>query len=95
MFAKTPIYALSGATVVFGLMQPAVVPDDTDELWVVPSAGVPRLDLLANDFYGTPNLWWVLASVNNVLDPLVSVPTGTAIRVPTKERLSAEGILNV
>lgn len=95
MFAKTPIYDLGGDTVVFGLMQPAVVPDDTDELWVVPPAGVPRLDLLANDFYGTPQLWWVLASVNNILDPLVSVPTGTAIRVPTKERLSAEGILNV
>jgi hypothetical protein len=95
MFAKTPIYDLGGDTVVFGLMQPAVVPDDTDELWVVPPAGVPRLDLLANDFYGTPQLWWVLSSVNNMLDPLVSVPTGTAIRVPTKERLSAEGILNV
>lgn len=95
MFSKTPVYDLGSDTVVFGLMQPAVVPDNTDELWVVPSAGVPRLDLLANDFYGTPQLWWVLASVNNILDPLVSVPTGTGIRVPTKTRLAAEGILNV
>lgn len=95
MFVKTPIYDLGGDTVVFGLMQPAVVADDTDELWVMPSAGVPRLDLLSNDFYGVPDLWWVIASVNNILDPLVSVPTGTAIRVPTKTRLSAEGILNV
>lgn len=94
MFSKTPIYDLGSDTVVFGLLQPSVVPSDTDELWVVPSAGVPRLDLLANDFYGTPQLWWVLASVNNILDPLVSVPEGTSIRVPTKERLSAEGILN-
>jgi len=95
MFAKTPIYDLGKDAIVFGLMQPAVVPNDTDELWIVPSAGVPRLDLLANDFYGTPQLWWVIASVNNILDPLVSVPEGTAIRVPTKERLAAEGILNV
>jgi len=95
MFAKTPIYDLGADAIVFGLMQPAIVPNDTDELWVVPSAGVPRLDLLANDFYGTPQLWWVLASVNNILDPLVSVPEGTGIRVPTKERLAAEGILNV
>lgn len=95
MFAKTPIYDLGSDTVVFGLLQPAVVADNTDELWVVPSAGVPRLDLLANDFYGTPALWWVLAIVNNMLDPLVGVPTGTAIRVPTKDRLAAEGILNV
>lgn len=95
MFAKTPIYDLGGGTVVFGLLQPSVVADNTDELWVVPGAGVPRLDLLANDFYGTPALWWVLASVNNILDPLVSVPAGTAIRVPTKDRLAAEGVLNV
>jgi len=95
MFAKTPIYDLGGDTVVFGLMQPVVVPDATDELWLMPSAGVPRLDLLANDFYGTPQLWWVIASVNNMLDPLVAVPEGTPMRIPTKERLSAEGILNV
>jgi hypothetical protein len=95
MFIKTPIYDLGGGTIVFGLMQPAVVPSDSDELWPVSSVAVPRLDLLANDFYGTPQLWWVLASVNNILDPLVGVPEGTKIRVPTKERLSAEGILNI
>lgn len=95
MFTKTPVYDLGGGLVVFGLMQPSVVPADSDELWVMPSAGVPRLDLLANDFYGVPDLWWVLASVNNILDPLVSVPVGTAFRVPTKTRLAAEGILNV
>lgn len=95
MFAKTPIYDLGGDNITFGLMEPAVVPDATDEIWAVPTAGVPRLDLLSNDFYGTPQLWWVLASVNNILDPLVSVPESTKIRVPTKERLSAEGILNV
>lgn len=95
MFTNTPIYDLGGDTVVFGLLQPSVVPDSTDELWVMPSAGVPRLDLLSNDFYGTPQLWWVIASVNNMLDPLVGVPEGTQMRVPTKERLAAEGILNV
>lgn len=95
MFAKTPVYGLGGDLVVFGLMQPAVVPNASDELWPMPPAGVLRLDLLADDFYGTPHLWWVLASVNNMLDPLVSVPEGTKIRVPTKERLAAEGILNV
>lgn len=95
MFTKTPVYNLGDDIVTFGLMQPSVVPDNTDELWVVPPAGVPRLDLLASDFYGTPQLWWVLASVNNILDPLVSVPAGSSIRVPTKTRLAAEGILNV
>lgn len=95
MFTKTPVYDLGEEGIVFGLMQASIVPDNSDELWVVPPAGVPRLDLLANDFYGTPSLWWVIASVNNILDPLVSVAAGTSIRVPTKERLAAEGVLNV
>lgn len=95
MFATTPIYDLGGDNVVFGLMQPAVVQSDSDELWTVPSAGVPRMDLLSSNFYGTTHLWWVIASVNNILDPLVSVPAGTRIRIPTKVRLAAEGILNV
>jgi hypothetical protein len=95
MFSKTPVYDLGGENVVFGLMHPAVVQNYTDELWVMPSAGVPRLDLLANSFYNTPALWWVIASVNNIIDPLVAVPEGTELRIPTKTRLAAEGILNV
>lgn len=95
MFSTTEVYDLGVNGIVFGLMQPSIVPDDTDEQWIVPSAGVPRLDLLANDFYGVPDLWWILASINNIIDPFVSVPEGTVIRVPTKERLSSEGILNV
>ena len=94
MFTNTPVYEVSG-TIVFGLMQPSVVADATDELYVVPPNGVARLDLIANNFYGTPALWWVIASVNNIVDPLLSVPQGTSIRIPTKARLSAEGILNV
>ena len=95
MFTSTPVYDLGAGLVVFGLMQPPVVPDASDDLYVVPAAGVPRLDLLADNFYGTPALWWVIASVNNIIDPLISVPQGTSIRVPTKQRLSSEGVLNV
>lgn len=95
MFAKTPVYDLGGGNVVFGLKVPVVVPDDTDELWTVPSAGEFRLDLLSNDFYGTPALWHVLADVNPIIDPLVGLPPGSQLRVPTKDRLAAEGVLNV
>jgi hypothetical protein len=95
MFASTPVYEPEPGLLVFGLMQPPVVPDATDFLYTVTSAGVPRLDLIANEQYGTPSLWWVIASVNNIIDPLVSVPQGTTLRMPTKDRLSAEGVLNV
>ena len=94
-YTNTPIYDLGAGLIVFGLMQPVLVADPTDQLWTVPPAGVNRLDLLSNDFYSTPALWWVLASVNNMLDPLVGVPAGTQIRVPTKTRLGLLGVLSV
>ena len=94
MFSTTPIYEVGG-DIVFGLMTPVVLPDPTDELWPVPAAGVSRLDLLSYSFYGTPELYHVLADVNNCDDALVGIPQGTKIRVPTKQRLAAEGILNV
>lgn len=94
MFAQTPVYEV-GSDVVFGQMVPAVVPNDSDIIYVVPPAGEYRLDLISTQFYGVPDLWWILAIVNNVIDPVVAVPAGTSIRVPARDRLASEGVLNV
>jgi len=94
MFAQTPVYEVGG-DVVFGQMVPAVVPNDSDVIYSVPAAGEHRLDLISTQFYGVPDLWWILATVNNIIDPLVSVPAGTNIRVPSRSRLASEGTLNV
>jgi hypothetical protein len=94
MMAKTPVYDVGG-TIVFGLMADVIVPDLTDNLFIIPLEGVNRLDLISDEFYGTPELWWVLARVNNIQDALVGVPVGTTIRIPTKDRLASAGVLNV
>lgn len=94
MWSATPVYEVS-STIVFGLMKAVVVPDASDELYTVSADGVHRLDTISNLVYGTPALWWVIASVNSMLDPLVGVPLNTRIRVPTKARLASEGVLNV
>lgn len=94
MFLTTPVYNVNN-DIVFGLMADVIVPDITDQLFVVPLAGVNRLDLISDEFYGTPSLWWVIARVNNIQDALVAVPVNTTIRVPTKDRLAAAGVLNV
>jgi len=103
MFSKTPIY--SGVTVevegqrqtaiVGGMMVPAVVQDSTDILYRVSQGGERRLDLISDNFYGTPELWWVIAVVNPGTDPLVGYEVGQTIRVPTRQRLATLGILNV
>ena len=103
MFANTPVYQGVSAeiegvrqnVIVFGLMSDAVVADASDTLYRVPQAAEARLDLISQKFYGTPELWWVVAIVNNIFDPIVGAAVGQTIRIPTRNRLAAEGILSV
>jgi len=93
MFMNTPLYGVDGE-VVAGLQRPPAIEDPSDLVYVVPTAGVNRFDLVSQLFYGTPDLWWLIAEVNNIIDPLVGVAAGTVIRVPTRDRMSKEGMLN-
>ena len=98
MWAQTPIYEIEVEgenVVVFGLLQDAIVADPTDQVYTVPQAGVYRLDLLSQNFYGVPDLWPVIARANNLLDAIVGFAQGQQIRVPTKSRLAQEGLLSV
>lgn len=98
MWAATSIYQAIGPdgnpAIVFGLLQDIVTPDPSDTLYTVPAGGVSRLDLISQSFYGVPDLWWVIARVNTILDPFVGVAVGTVVRIPTKTRLSTAGILS-
>lgn len=98
MWAQTPIYEIESggeSVVVFGLLQDTVVADATDKLFSVPQAGVYRLDLISQAFYGVPDLWPIIARVNGLLDAIVGFERGAEIRVPTKARLAQEGVLSV
>jgi nucleoid-associated protein YgaU len=103
MFTNTPAYQgvpveIEGVrqnVIVFGLMVDAVVASASDTTYRVPQAAAGRLDLISEKFYGTTELWWVLALVNNLSDPLVGAAVGQTIRIPTRDRMAAEGVLNV
>ena len=41
-----------------------------------------RLDLLANKYYGTSNLWWVLAQANQLGEGSFIIEPGTKLRIP-------------
>lgn len=97
-FSATPVYTVAteaGPLIVFGLAKDVVVADATDVRFKVPPGAEHRLDLISQQFYGTPHLWHVLARVNNLMDPLDGFALGAVIRVPTKARLASEGLLNV
>lgn len=103
MFSNTPVYQDVSAeiegvrqnVIVFGLLVDSVVANETDIMYNVPQSAENRLDLISQKFYGTPELWWVIALVNDIHDPLVGVTVGQQIRIPTRNRLAAEGILSV
>ena len=40
------------------------------------------LDLISMQQYGTPLMYWAIADLNDILDPLILLPAGTKIKVP-------------
>ena len=63
-----------------------VEPQDDDTLITV-NAG-DRLDALAARFYGSPALWFVLASVNNLTNGSMHITPGTQLRIPSVTRVT-------
>jgi len=57
------------------------IPLRDDDLYVATEIG-DRLDTLAYQFYNDSNLWWIIASANNIHDAKFSFPDGTILRIP-------------
>ena len=93
MFLATRAYVINGMPV-WGLMRPKVFPDSTDQVFTMTDAGQRRFDLVSTVFYQTPEMWNVIAEVNNIHDPLTGVSEGSTLRIPLKSRLAALGLLN-
>ena len=55
------------------------IPESDDDVYVITQYG-DRLDLLANQFYGDPTLWWYIAKANGLKTMIV--PIGTSLRIP-------------
>jgi nucleoid-associated protein YgaU len=60
---------------------PEIVPQADDLTYTVTSTD--RIDLLANQFYGDPVLWWVIAVANDLeILPTAMIP-GQRLRIPS------------
>jgi len=58
------------------------IPFSSTDLYFIMQEG-DRLDLLANQIYGDPSLWWIISCANpNLPQNSFYVPIGTQIRVP-------------
>lgn len=59
------------------------IPLSVNDIYVLTGKG-DRLDLLANQFYGNPNLWWVISSANGEIPKnSLNIPLGTQLRIPS------------
>ena len=54
------------------------VPESNDDMYVITQIG-DRLDSLANEYYGSSNLWWFIAHVNNLNS--MNIEPGTRLRI--------------
>lgn len=78
------IYQYTDGTVFFDTPDfPDFPTNDKDKYITIDESYVGRLDLVAFDKYKDPELWWVLALVNNLDQVPTQVTLGLVLRVPS------------
>lgn len=58
--------------------------DPTDSDIVVITIQGDRLDLLANEYYQDPSMWWVIALKNDMTEVDISMKEGIVLRIPSR-----------
>ena len=58
------------------------IPVQPTDLYIISRAG-DRLDMIANEFYNDPSLWWVIAQANGVGKGTIVIEPGEQIRIPS------------
>jgi nucleoid-associated protein YgaU len=74
------------------LEKPKIRESSKDSFYSVESGYENRLDLISYKFYGTPFLWWAIALVNNIVDPL-DVGVGVVLRIPEISSIYSSGVI--
>jgi len=70
--------------------EPVVLEDEGDFLVTEVQPGEEgRLDLVSLRVYRTSSLWWVLAYVNNVIDPFEDVTSQLKLKFPPFSKVAA------
>jgi hypothetical protein len=57
------------------------IPFKTSDFFIYAKSG-DRLDLLANDYYGDPRYWWIIANENDIGKGTIIPPVGIRLRIP-------------
>lgn len=74
---------LPNGKVVYKPIKPTSVMPGTANITLVANQD-DRMDIMANNVYGTPDQWWRIASVNSLADGTLYIKPGTTILIPTQ-----------
>jgi hypothetical protein len=61
--------------------------DSTDTFIIVTQQFEKRPDLVSDEAYGTPDLWWTIYEFNNIRDPFFELKAGQILRIPALDRV--------
>ena len=74
----------------YGTRQPLRLRSHSSDVFhQVTDADNKRLDLIAWRYYRDVRLWWIIAEINNISNPL-EMHTGLILRIPSYERIMLE-----
>jgi len=65
---------------------PRILPkinESTRDIFIATETG-DRLDNLAFQFYGNPDMWWVIACANKIHGASLGLKDGTVLRIPVE-----------
>lgn len=81
-YNNTDVYVTSKGKRYLGTTKYPKIPLSLSDIYVYATQG-DRFDILAQQYYQDPSLWWVISSANSDLpQDSYYIPEGTQIRIP-------------
>lgn len=65
------------------------IPRSNNDIYVITTIG-DRYDLLANQYYKDPSLWWVISSANPEYIGSMNPPLGVQLRIPANISIATQ-----
>ena len=78
----------------WGTWEPIVIPNSPSDRYItITEAMAGRIDLVSYEFYGTPELWWIIAEANGIAFPPDDLAVGDVLRIPSPSTAATLGLI--
>lgn len=84
----TELVEFQDGSLSFGLMTLPDVSERLEDTFTIVEGG-DTLEIFALEYYGSTELWWIIAEANGMLLPEVEMYDGRQLRIPGSSRVDA------